>query len=736
MQYISRNSLSLQVFSLLGATVSAVLAMPVSAQSGLALEEVIVTAQKREDSLQDTPISLVAYDESALEKLGISNLNDIAQTVPNLDIRQTTNGSAGARIFIRGVGVNDHVVTLDGAVGVYLDGVYIARNTGLAFEVTDLERIEILRGPQGSLWGRNTSGGAINLVGKKPSGELQFKQVVDVGNYGYARSNTQLDLPRMGDFSIKLSGLYERRDGWVENRGVGVDFGEAKNMGARIAVRWTPADAVTVDYVYDYAKSDYGSAYYQPTTPLFPAYAGIDWSSSRQDKAYPGHRYEASHYTIDGHTLTAAWAINEHTTFKSISSYRDMRQDNYTDNGANPVVRLFSNDPYNVRQDQFSQELQLLGDLLDDSIKYTVGLYYFEEDARDFGADYVGLSFGGPPFELRLNDRNLKAQNSAWAAFGSATWTPAVLDNRLHLTGGFRLSMDYREIDMTTYGSSAFAAKANHSWRNFSPSFTAAYDVSDTSNVYLKYAEGYRTGGYNGRATSAQKALQPVDEENLVSYELGFKSEWFERRLRVNTALFTSLYEDIQLSLMDTSPGAPPAAVNYVNAGKAKMRGLEIEVAAVLAEGLMLRGSYARLLREFNEVIDPITGQDVADDFLLVGAPKTTYNIDLEYNFPAFSWAQLSADINYSWKDEREIASLIKDAGQPMESFGVWNARLALREIAVSERGQLTVALWGKNLTDKEYQLDGFEMLTTAGTRLATFGEPRTFGLEVTYNYR
>jgi iron complex outermembrane receptor protein len=729
-----RHSLPLKAFSLLGAAFSPFFSHGVAAQASLALEEVTVTAQKREDSLQDTPISLVAFDQGALEKMGISSLDGIAQTVPNLDMRQTTNGSAGARIFIRGVGVNDHVATLDGAVGVYLDGVYIARNTGLAFEITDLERIEVLRGPQGSLWGRNTSGGAISLIGKKPSGELRLKQVVEVGNYGHVRTNTQLDLPRVGDFSAKLSALYDKKDGWVENRGNGVDFGESESSGARFALRWTPAETFTADYVYDYAHAKYGSAYYQPITPFYPAFSMLDYSSKRQDKAYPGHNYDYSRFSIDGHTLTLEWNATENTTFKSISAYRQLRQDNYADNGANPVYRLYANDPYDVNQDQFSQEFQILGDLFEKTFVYTAGLYYFEEKAHDFGRDYATVPIPDP-FELQIGDRDLNVKNSASAVFGSGTWTPAMLENRLHLTGGFRLSTDHREIELNNKIPN-FSADADHGWRNFSPSFTVAYDVADASNIYLKYAEGYRTGGYNGRATSVEKATTPVDEETLTTYEVGYKSEWFDHRLRFNGAVFTSNYDDMQLTLLDTSPGAPPGATNYVNAGEARLRGLELELTAALTEGLTFRGSFARLLYDFKEVIDPISGFDVADDFLLVGAPKTTWNADLEYGFPSQSWGRVSADINYSWKDESEIASLKKDAGGPMPSYGLWNARLTLSDMPVSDRSNLAVALWVKNLTDKEYQTDGFELLQTAGTRLAAFGEPRTFGLEVTYNFQ
>lgn len=730
------NPLIISTFACFMGMFSPMLALHAHARGGSVLEEVIVTAQKREGSLQNTPISLMAYDEHALERLGISNINDIAHTVPNLDIRQTTNGSAGARIYIRGVGVNDHVVTLDGAVGVYMDGVYIARNTGLVFEVADLERIEVLRGPQGSLWGRNTSGGAIDLISKKPSGEFRFKQVLDFGNFGYTRANTQIDLPRIGDFSIKLSALYGQNDGWVDNRGLGVNFGEAESKGARFAARWTPSDRVTIDYSYDYSESEYGSAYYQPTSPFNAAFPNVPYSSSRWDKVSPGKRYQASDYMIRGHGLTLQWDINDHVTLKSITAYRDMRQGNYTDNGANPVSsRLYANDPYNVRQDQFSEELQLIGNALGESLHYTLGLYYFEEQASEYGADYISLFY--PPaasvIELKVNDRDLTAKNTAWAAFGSFTWTPPadILNNRLHLTAGFRLSMDRREIDMMTFGSNGFAAEAEHKWRNLSPSFTLAYDLGRDSSAYFKYANGYRTGGYNGRATTYRQATVPVDEENLVSLELGLKSEWFDRRLRFNAALFHSDYDDIQLALLD--PSAPGAVLN-VNAGEAEMKGIEAELAAVLSEGLILRASYAYLDREFVEVIDPVTQLDITDDFLLVGAPKRSYNLDLEYRFRPFKWGQLAADLNYSWKDQRETASRVSDNGIPLDSFGILNARLLLQDIPISNRSQLSVALWVKNLTDKEYAMDGFR-LSTAGAMLVTFGEPRTFGLELTYNF-
>jgi len=700
---------------------------------GFALEEVIVTAEKRETSLQDTPISIAAFSENDLVRLRITNLHDIANEVPNLDIRQTTNSSAGARVTIRGIGSNDHVVTLDGAVGMYMDGVYIARNTGLALEMTDLERIEVLRGPQGTLWGRNTTGGAISLISKKPSGEFEVKQSVDVGNYDYVRSNTQVDLPLTESLSGKLSLLYKNKSGWVENEnGPGHDFGDGEDKGLRAALRWIPRSDITVDYAYDYAESDFTSAYYQNSTPFNAVFSSVPFYESRQDKTTSTARYESSDFRIYGHSLTAEWDVNDQVTLKSISAYRNMTQNNYTDNGANPVSpRIFSNDPFDVDQDQYSQEIQFLGSALDDTLQYTLGLYYFTEKASEYNADFIALGVGGGTFlEVQVSDRELEAQNSAAAAFGEATWTPEVLDRKLHLTAGLRYSADEREIDLRQ---TILSAQAKENWDNVSPTVVVAYDIAEASNVYFKYVEGYRTGGFNGRALRTETAATPVDEETLSSYELGLKSEWLDQRLRVNTAVFQSDYNDIQLSLIDVD--GPPGSILRINAGKAKISGLEIDVTAALTEGLQLRVGYAYLDYEFNDVIDPDTGEDITDDFLPVGAPKNSFNADLQYNFEPMSWGDLSADLNYAWRDKREIGTTASDAGPPLDSYGVWNARLSLGGIQVSDSGQLGVALWVQNFTDEEIQMDGFKLPTTDST-LVQYAEPRTFGLHFMYTYR
>ncbi len=308
----------------------------------------------------------------------------------------------------------------------------------------------------------------------------------------------------------------------------------------------------------------------------------------------------------------------------------------------------------------------------------------------------------------------------------------------MHLTAGVRYSVDEREIQISNnlleVQTPDSSGGARDDWSNVSPSFVLAYDMSDDATAYLKYVHGYRTGGFNGRAGTVSEAIKPVDEENLVSYELGLKSEWLDRRLRINAAFFLSDYDDVQLSLVDNDPDAPPGAVARINAGEAELSGLELDVTAALSERLRLQLSYAYLDSEFVEVIDPISGDDISDIYLLVGAPENSYNLDLDYVVGQFDWGYLSANLNYAWRDTRNIRPTELELGDPLESYGLWNARLSLTEMEVFGNGTLGVALWIRNLSDEEYQLDGFGLSTT-GSTLLTYGEPRTYGLQLSYTF-
>jgi len=266
--------------SILVAAMTAQLPMTAFAQSAptetasKGLEEIIVTAQKREQNLQQTPISIAAFQAETLEERGITNIGQLASAVPNLAIRPFGSSPTTLRLFIRGVGANDSQITQDPPVGIYFNGVYIARPVGLSLDVADIERIEVLRGPQGTLYGRNTTGGAVNVITKKPDNTLAGSQLVGIGNYGAIHSQTVLNLPLTDTLFVKGAFDWNKRDGWLKNTGEGPDFSAYNRRSARFDARWQPLDKVTIDYSFDRSVSSYTPDYYH-LTEVTPAFAGL-----------------------------------------------------------------------------------------------------------------------------------------------------------------------------------------------------------------------------------------------------------------------------------------------------------------------------------------------------------------------------------------------------------------------------------------------------------------------------
>ena len=707
-----------------------------------ALEEVIVTAERREASLQETPISVLAFGIDSLEKLGVDDLGDIQHSVPNLVMRQFPNSQASLRTYMRGVGNNDVGMSTDPSVGVYIDGIYVARSIGLGSEVASLERIEVLRGPQGSLYGRNTIGGAINMITAKPKGEWGFKGGLSAGDRDYAKARAEIDTPRAAGLAAKLSLMSSQKDGWVENNGAGPDFGDNDSLAGRLAVNWSPVDNFTADYAYDYTDVDSGTIYYQNIGPSLFGFESVPYRDDRQNSARPRVPFEESSVEVSGHSLTLSWEISDAVTLKSLTGYREVEQDIYQDYGANPnTTRLFANAPFLNEQDQFSQELQLLGNLLDGGLEYVLGAYYFEEEGDEDAIDYITLPLAYyPPYppDMTLNEFELPrrvstANNDATALYGHFTWTPEMLARRLHLTLGLRYSEDEREIKTAQSfgGYEFFSAHADDSWDNTSTDFTVSYDIDENVNVYAKYVEGYKTGGFNIRGTSLVAATTPVSEETVSTWEAGIKSQFLDDRLRFNAAVFTSDYEDIQLSFAQI--GDPTNTVLY-NAGKATIDGAEVDLTALITDALVLTVSYGYLDASVDEVIDPNTGANLVKTakYALPSAPDNSFTADLDYTFPSFGYGELALNVNYSYVDETEFVST-PTFGYDIPDYDLWNARLTLRELCVGE-GRAAVAIWGRNLADEEYLLDGIESFPWS-QMVASFGERRTWGVDVTYEY-
>lgn len=802
-------------------------AAPATAEATIApasaeLETVVVTAQKREQSLQKTPISLAAFDKKKLETLGIQGVADLATNVPTLTVDPFPTNSSQLRLFIRGIGIIDAQVTQDAAVGVYIDGVYIARSTGLALDIADLERVEVLRGPQGTLYGRNATGGAINLITKKPSTSRVFGSLNSgFGSRGNWLNKGTLNLPLGGVAAVKLSALRSTRDGFQRNDGEGGDFGDRENTGYRVDARWFASDRITADYTYDLSDVGTYNPMFQAVLPsvtthgrnvdLFKAYA-------QSQTVYSGHQlhalrtsapFEQSTTKVSGHALSLGFDLGA-TNVKYIGAYRKLRDGTYADLGGgkgSPTYRLdtqFFDGPAadlanggptplqipTVFQQQFSHELQFGGKLLGDRVEFITGAYYFKEWGGEDGrplhhvlstlvdpsqATPVPGVNGLPPELLGVTNPSLVnlvnylylIENRALALYGQFTWTPPVMEDRLHLTAGYRRSKDrraagkdrisdtYLQSTVNGEGTARLLSSAERfdnvrtrkKFSDNSPSFNVLFDLSDNASVYLSSAKAYKSGGFNVRDPQVSAASGPAPDgvnygfgfiegfqpERVHSYELGVKSELFQRRLRLNADVFRTNYRDEQInfliagSVFDTKT---------INAGRARVNGFELDATYLVAPGLVLTSSYAFLDAKNTQVLD-VNGNNVASRFLFVSAPPHSGNAAVDWTFLKRGWGRLRAYGNYSYIGPRKGSPSLVDfrEGARVPGYGVVTAQLGAAGLKLGGKNELDITLWGRNLLDREYVAAAIDNLPQAD-RAVIFGEPRSVGLSLGYRFR
>ncbi len=690
------------ILSAVGATGPALAAEP-------ALQEVIVTAQKKAQNLQETPISLESFNADQLEQRGITNVADLANEVPDLHIMPFGSASTTLNIFIRGVGAVDSQVTEDPPVGIYLNGVYIARPVGLTTDQADLERIEVLRGPQGTLYGRNTTGGAINIITARPDATLGGSQLLSYGNYHAIRSQSMFNLPVSDQLYLRASLDWSKRDGWLRNTGQGSDFSAYDQLSGRLDARWKPMESVTVDYSYDRAKNVYSSDYYHLTEPT-ATFSFLPAQPYRLGATTLPNPFQDGQDEVSGNTLTVAWitAIGE---VKSISAYRDLHSDSYQDFAGNATLAIYRNDPITVKQHQVSQEFQLVGSSPGKLFDYIAGIYYFDEGATSLDTDKVDIvSFDS------IN--NVKADNKTYAAYGQLTWRPSA-DSRWGYTVGGRWTKDKR--DATNF----LAAPGSTDYTNFSPSATVTFQPTSSVNLYAKAVEGYKAGGFNWREGNFQNPFGP---EKITTFELGWKTEWLEHRLRWNNALFYSNYRDIQLDII--VPGQPnPTLTETKNAGKAHVGGDETELELAVTEALRVGVNYAYLYNNITEV----QGDD-ASLWHLSAAPKNSVNAHIDWDLMELAVGTLNFKTDYSWRAESFTTSrdVIGD-GATVPSYGLWNASLNLvGENWLVHGSKCRVSAWIRNISDTQYLLDPFGSFSGLhAIKLTNYGTPRTFGLDL-----
>lgn len=744
------------------------------ASQSLRLEEIVVTARKRVELMQDIPIAITTMDGDQLEAQGLFSLQDFgAGAIPSLRVQPFTNNPSTLTVAIRGIGQADAgQVTRESGVGIYVDGVYLGRAQGLGSELADIQSVEVLRGPQGTLFGRNAVGGAVSFTTKSPTGEFGLEQTFGTGSDGYFKALTRLSLPEVVGVSAKIDYMKNERDGWVENTLPGADdFNATDKEGYRITLGWEAADNVNVMYAYDDSSIETSQNYFQfYNDPFF--FNGGNVERKREEKTRFDLPLDASVTDQTGHILTIEWDVSDELTVKSISSYRDLDENVNTNYGGVFSVGLITD--ATVEQEQWSQEIQFIGNAFDDSIDYVGGLYYYREDVIEtnenfgyllpdptgalegFGVPHQGTSnfvraedyfdligspdvtlvpspiintflnyFAGAPIDLSLSDfRRVEADTKSIAAFGQFTWTPSIADERLHLTFGLRYTDDERNAKRPIFNGAPSSLVDGNSSTSVDPAFTAAYDVSDEGSIYFRYATAYKAGGTNLRSAN----FSGYDPEELETYEVGMKTVLLDHRVQLNTAAFWSIYSDRQIDFSNPFDITDSRTVNAAN--DVDIYGFEIDIRAVVAQGLIANLSYVYLGKDNPLQPDTVFGNGALTNFVLPQLPRHAGSLSLDYAFPALPFGDLDAHLDIV--SSSQILYTPRNEFTGDSDYTMANARLSLSNISLASAGNLKVSAWVSNLTDTEYVISSVD----AGGAISTvFNAPRMTGLDVTYTY-
>ena len=746
-----------------------------------ALESIVVTARRREESLQDTPVAVTALSAEALERQQATGTMDLDKIAPNIQFHSygtLTGNNSAAQVFIRGIGQTDATPAVDPGVGIYIDDVYMGRSVGGAMEFRDISSVQILRGPQGTLFGRNTIGGAVLLTTNAPGDNAGNSVRAGVGEDNLREIYGAFDIPLGGDWSARLAAGGRERDGYVTRVSDGKDLGNEKMYTGQLGIRWKPSDAFTLTLRGDYTNEDEnGSPFVFQSMNEAATFVGASSQAAGcpnmldplpppvlvgpladprcgNDAQALGHFKNGGTYpassTLEnsGASLVVQWDVNDNLSFKSITADRRLKWTGTRDADNTPLLILHTN--YDSKSDQLSEELQAV--VSTSRVDGVVGLFYFDEDS--FDRLLVPLGNPGTSYDTQRVSMDSKAK----AAF--TEWTFKATD-ALSFSAGVRYTEETKGLQSTMFNV-APASRAeppaptalcpfagppptqtgclflttNRFEREFSATTTSAsvqYRVNPQLMTYLSWSEGFKSGGFNQRYNAAPPGNAPIsfNPETAESWELGFKMDPADT-VRMNVALFMTDYDDIQMTYR---LGVVPL---LFNAGVASIFGGELELEYAPTTEFRVDASLGYLDSQFDKItapppFGPVTPTATATlKSRLPFTPEWQGHLGLSYDFAMGANWQLTPRADVSYTDaqffdagnSREIAQL--------EAVTLVNASLTLS----SEDSKWRFVLSGNNLTDEDYPVAGTSSLTTAsGYSEIIYARPLTVALSATFSF-
>jgi iron complex outermembrane receptor protein len=740
-----------------------------------ALEEVIVTAERRETDLQDTPISIVSLGAEKIEQVGAQSLDNLQAYVPNLSITYSgPYGRGNPQFNIRGVGsgVLSAGAVTERPVGLYIDGVYFARSQGSLLSLTDAQRIDVLRGPQGTLFGRNTTGGAIAYTSRMPTSQFEGFAKVKVGDFSQREAQLMVNVPLTD--KIFLRGMYAdiQQDGYVK-RGA-IDLGDTDDRVARLQLRVQPSSAVTIDLSGTYSETRTNGDPRVPTQfdlaglPVAAHFAALDFLLRNQGAPGLTHndpRIVAGDYSVPAlcilddtnpftfgpecetqlqaeltvGTSRIKWDISDDLSLTSISGYIAGDQSSSSDwvwTGA--YYRPFSFDYKTL-----SQEFQLNWNT--DRLKLVAGAIYFDEDAREreitteitrssaFALTEAQILAGQ---QVTRRDESYQSLVTSLGAFAQGTWS---VTDRLGATIGLRYSRDEKDVTIRYRPAPNDPRDATgqgaETWSDVDWRLAVDYDISDDLMVYASVTDAYKAGIADDSSLEVRgnvnSTIAFIPPENALGYEVGARSEWLDSRLRVNVSLYRTNYSDRQSSQLIADPVSGILVQQSINLGDVSYQGIEGDLALAVTERLTLTGAFGVLEYDIDQA-----PQDVLAD-----VPEHSWTVGAAYNVELGAVGSLAASVNYGRVAESYgtggSRDPIEDPSQVVNpNYGLLSGRLQY----TAASGGWSVALYGTNLLDEVYSTSAtgqeFHMgLGGRAVRSEYRGRPRSLGIEARMNF-
>ncbi|MGW8134251.1 TonB-dependent receptor [Sphingomonas zeae] len=752
------------------------------------LKDIVVTATKRETSLQKTPIAISVIDPTVLKDRHVQSLLDLADgTVPSLRVATFEARQSALTVGIRGIVPFDQNQTArDTGVGVYFDGVYLGRSQGLNAALFDIERVEVLRGPQGTLFGRNTEGGALSIVTAKPTGKFGGSLTAGFGNYGAYNTAAHINLPEFNNISVKLDGVIQHQDPFVKNPLPGsVGWGAYNRAGGHVAAVWKPVDGFSAELSYDQAKDENTPFYsqlinYNPRGLPVATIAQINANGGKlpagtiaplsplvvvsgDDRMKTADIGVPQQYSVDrthGFSAKLNYDVAPGLELRSITAWRGVSTDQWDNSGGAHRTVFLPNSKFSryslsfMQQHQFSQEFQAVGSL--PQLDYVAGLFYFTENAREvaatpstnqWNADGTGYTIvsqtalgaigsgnqGWAPGSFFLQ-RGSFARAYSYAAFAQATYTPAGFD-AFHLTLGGRYTHDKRNGTLYLVQGKSTNFPFTFDNNRFDPMVTAAFDATDTIHLYAKYSTGYRAGGANDRS----QTFAAFGPEAVKSYEIGSKMDLFKHRVRLNLAgyIMDRTGTQIDFDNVDTNPASPTYNLHTEETrnapGTSKIRGIEADITTNPVEGMTLGASYAYTYTNVPLTPNPFLGNALTQVFV-VYTPRNAASAYADYEVPlAGSEAKVRFHLDANYADPSY--SFQNETTRTDKTF-VMNGRIALADLPLTEGGtKMTLSLWSRNLLNNTFIYRRSAANATTLGDYGNFNPPRTIGLEGTVRF-